>query len=101
MSTTPRKITVAKCLSAVAREVGMTAAELKTPTKRRRYSRPRQVVMWLARRHCGYSFPRIARCLGLRDHRTVMYGVRVVEERRESTAPFRALCDRLCERVTT
>ena len=52
-----------------------------------KYSHPRQYAMWLLRQAVGphggprYSLPAIARAVGLTDHTTVLYAVRVVEKR--------------------
>lgn len=41
---------------------------------------PRQISMYLLRREMNYSYPRIARTLGGKDHTTIMHGVKKIEK---------------------
>lgn len=43
-------------------------------------SGPRFVAMWLLHRWAGLSYPETARALGLTNHTSAIYGVRVVED---------------------
>ncbi len=71
-----------RIMSMVAQKHGMTVTELVKRTNQRRVAWARQEVMWMARhlkRRDGtfrYSYPYIARRLGLQDHTTVIHGVR-------------------------
>lgn len=57
--------------------------------------RARWAVAWAAFRGTGYSYPRIARELGGRDHTTIMHGVKRADELRAQDPVFRALTDEL------
>lgn len=57
--------------------------------------RARWAVAWAAQHATEYSYPRIGRALGGRDHTTVMHGVRRAEEIRARDSAFRALTDEL------
>lgn len=47
----------------------------------RAVARPRQVAMYLIRDLCPhFSYPRIGRMMGGRDHTTIMHGVRTIEK---------------------
>jgi hypothetical protein len=69
----------------MAGQIGLEAtpdafvAELVSERRARRIARPRQVVMYLARKHTKLSLPRIGRGLGFRDHTTVMHGANKIE----------------------
>jgi chromosomal replication initiation ATPase DnaA len=63
-------ILVATCL-----KHGLTPEQLRTPSTARRFSWPRQEAMHLLRQ-IGRSYHDIARRLGLKDHTTVIQGVR-------------------------
>lgn len=66
----------------VANKYGMTLEDLKAPTRTFEVSHPRQEAMYLMRlirREDGeprYSFPQIAKFFGMKDHTTVLHGVR-------------------------
>lgn len=47
--------------------------------------RPRQVVLWAARRHTTLSLPQIGRRCGGRDHTTVLHACRKIDHLRETS----------------
>ncbi len=55
--------------------------DLLSARRTRTITRPRQVVMWLAKQLTPRSLPEIGRHLGGRDHTTVLHGIRVIEAR--------------------
>jgi chromosomal replication initiator protein len=64
----------------VAGRHGLTMAELKNHSRRREYSRPRQIAMYSIRQLCPHlSYPVIAKVLARKDHTTVLHGVRQIE----------------------
>jgi chromosomal replication initiator protein len=101
--TDPRPITIATIRSAVAKYFGLTDAEILDPSPAPRFSRPRQLGMYLARRTTGHTLPVIARHFARTDHSTVIHAVREVE--RKLAAPsascraHEAVCLALLERV--
>lgn len=58
---------------------------------------PRQVCMWLARRHTRYSLEEIGGYLGGRDHTTVLHAVRTVTARSSMDECLRTDVERLEE----
>ncbi len=71
---------VGEIISAVSSVWNVPERDIIGPRQSRRFTVPRQVVMYLARLHCSHlSFPQIARELGGRDHTTIMYGARKIE----------------------
>lgn len=42
---------------------------------------PRQILMYLLRREMGYSYPKIGRLVGGKDHTTVIHGVEKIEKK--------------------
>ena len=91
-----RRLAPSGSLAAIAEEVaslhGLTVAELKSRTRRRRISHPRQqamAMMRLQRRPDGsqrYSCRQIANFFGLKDHTTVVYAVRIHQARAGASA---------------
>jgi hypothetical protein len=61
--------------TAVARVFGMDLAELRTDSRRRKHVVPRALIAKLLRERNPkvYSFPRIAACVGRKDHSTVIH----------------------------
>lgn len=88
------RVTVSDCLSAVEREFGVPRIDLLSHRRLIDHARPRQIVMWLARRVTSHSLPQIGRAMD-RDHTTIMHGIQRVEELRRGSDEFRAVSDRL------
>lgn len=63
--------------------------------------RPRQVVLWAARRHTTLSLPQIGRRCGGRDHTTVLHACRKIAELREEDADIREDYKNLLRTLTT
>ena len=72
--------TLAKISSLVAAHYGLTLGELRGRKRARSVAWPRQVAMYLCRRHAKRSYPAIGEFFG-RNHTTVMHAVRAVEQR--------------------
>lgn len=62
-------------LERVAKSHGLTVAEVTERNRQDRIARARHHAAY-ALREAGYSFPEIARRVGLRDHTSAMHGVR-------------------------
>ena len=74
------RISASDVISAVCEAYQIERADLLGPRKSRQYARPRQVAMFLCRRHCKHlSMPAIARELCRGDHTTVLHGIRQIE----------------------
>ncbi|MFM8818690.1 MAG: helix-turn-helix domain-containing protein, partial [Phycisphaerales bacterium] len=57
--------------------------DLMSKRRHKSVALPRQVCMWLARKHTRFSLEEIGGYFGGRDHTTVMHAVRTVGERRQ------------------
>ena len=73
------KTTIEAILDAVCKEYELRREALVGARRLRRLARPRQIAYYLARHLTTQSFPTIAKCIGGRDHTTVIHGVRVIE----------------------
>lgn len=76
-------MTVAQIIAQVAREVGMTPADILGRSRVHTIAAARQEAMLRAREMTSQSLPQIGRSFG-RDHKTVLHGCRAAERRRRA-----------------
>ncbi|MFI4917038.1 MAG: chromosomal replication initiator protein DnaA [Phycisphaerales bacterium JB060] len=91
--------TMQAVLDAAISFYGVKLSDLQAKKKTRSIARPRQVVMYLARKHTRHSLEEIGGYLGGRDHTTVMHGASKVAQLRQSDAQFASELDRLESRI--
>lgn len=75
-----RKPSVEVIQKLVAEKYGVKISDLKSARKLKVVAQPRQVAMYLARKWTDASFPEIGEKFGGRDHSTVIYACKRVEE---------------------
>jgi chromosomal replication initiator protein len=73
-------VTIDEIQRRVAEHFNIKMAEMTSARRARQVARPRQVAMYLAKQLTPRSLPEIGRKFGGRDHTTVMYAVRKIEE---------------------
>lgn len=78
-----RSPSIQTILEAVVRYYNLRLADLLGKRRHKSVALPRQVAMWLARRHTRHSLEEIGGHLGGRDHSTVLHAVKSVDHRRE------------------
>ena len=76
-------------LAAVARQFNLRVRDLRSTSRGARVTTPRQVAMYLMRRHCGLSYPEIGRRFA-RHHTTALHSDRVIQEQLAENASLRA-----------
>ncbi|MCW5757049.1 MAG: chromosomal replication initiator protein DnaA [Phycisphaeraceae bacterium] len=91
--------TMQAVLDAAIAFYGVKLSDLQAKKKTRSIARPRQVVMYLARKHTRHSLEEIGGYLGGRDHTTVMHGAGKVAELITSDPSFAAEIERLEARI--
>jgi len=74
-----RRITIQQILDAVTKFYNVKISDLQSKKRHKSIAFPRQVCMFLARRHTRYSLEEIGGYFGGRDHTTVMHAVRTVD----------------------
>ena len=79
-----RRVTVEEIQRKVAEHFNIRLSDMLGPKRARTIARPRQIAMYLAKELTPRSLPEIGRRFGGRDHTTILYGVRKVEEMRDS-----------------
>jgi chromosomal replication initiator protein len=77
-----RRVTIEEIQRRVAEYYNIRIADMQSARRARAVARPRQVAMYLAKQLTPRSLPEIGRKFGGRDHTTVMYAIRKIEELR-------------------
>jgi chromosomal replication initiator protein len=73
-----RRITIQQILDNVTKYYNVRLSDLQSKKRHKSIAFPRQVCMYLARRHTRYSLEEIGGYFGGRDHTTVLHAVRTV-----------------------
>jgi len=68
-------------IAAVAQKNGLTVEEMLAARRKKKLAHARQEAMWEIRQRTKLSLPQIAHRMRLKDHTTVLHGVRRHEER--------------------
>lgn len=79
-----RRITVKDIQREVAEHFAVRLSDMLSTKRTRVLVRPRQIAMYLAKQMTTKSLPEIARDFQGKDHTTVMYAVRRIEEMRQT-----------------
>lgn len=74
-----KRITIQQILDVVTKYYNIKLSDLQSKRRNQSIAFPRQVCMFLARRHTRYSLEEIGGYFGGRDHTTVLHGVRTIE----------------------
>jgi chromosomal replication initiator protein len=94
-----RPRTLDEIASVVTRAYGLAADALRSRSRKRVVTQPRQVAMYLARRYTAASLADIGRAFG-RDHTSVMYAIDVVERRIVERPQLRYELEALAARIS-
>lgn len=84
----PVKVAPEDVLSTVARHFNLRQRDLRSTSRSRRVTAPRQIAMYLVRQHCALSYPDIGRCFS-RHHTTALHSVRLVRRRLDHSSALR------------
>ncbi|MFP4560026.1 MAG: chromosomal replication initiator protein DnaA [Thiohalorhabdus sp.] len=84
-----RLITIENIQKVVANYYNIRVADMRSKKRSRAIAAPRQVAMALAKQLTDHSLPEIGDAFGGRDHTTVLYGCRKVEERQREDPRLR------------
>jgi chromosomal replication initiator protein len=82
------QITLQVIIDAVTRYYNVRLGDLQSKRRHKSITEPRQICMWLARKHTRFSLEEIGGYFGGRDHTTVMHSIRTVETRMSIEAVF-------------
>ena len=90
-----RIVTIESIQKAICDFFDLRPSELRSKKRTKTIALPRQVAMYLCRRHTGASFPVIGDRFGGRDHSTVIHAANTVERKMQEDSSFRATVERL------
>ena len=79
----PRPVLSSEIVSAICRDFGVSVEEMMGGTRKQRIMLARRTAMYVLRAR-GSSLPQVASRLSLKDHTSVLHGVRAFEERATS-----------------
>ena len=95
------EITITDIIDAVVDHYGVKLTDLQSKRRQKSIAQPRQLCMFLARRHTRYSLEEIGGYFGGRDHTTVMHAVKTVEKRCNADIEFKLIVSSLEQRFST
>ncbi|HEX2972354.1 MAG TPA: chromosomal replication initiator protein DnaA [Tepidisphaeraceae bacterium] len=75
-----KRITIQQILDVVTKYYNVRLSDLQSKKRHKSIAFPRQVCMFLARKHTQYSLEELGGYFGGRDHTTVLHAIRTVDE---------------------
>jgi chromosomal replication initiator protein len=90
-----KQITLQNIIDAVTSYYNVKLSDLQSKRRHKSITQPRQVCMWLARKHTRFSLEEIGGYFGGRDHTTVMHSIKTVDDRNATDANFTHETDRI------
>ena len=82
-------------IESVTRFYDVKLTDLLSKKRHKSIAMPRQICMFLARKHTRFSLEEIGGYFGGRDHTTVMHAVRTIEQKMEVDGKLKAEVDRI------
>jgi chromosomal replication initiator protein len=92
------EITITNIIDGVVDYYGVKLTDLQSKRRQKSIAHPRQVCMYLARKHTRYSLEEIGGYFGGRDHTTVMHAVRTIERKRDEDEQLSRVIEALEQR---
>jgi len=93
------ELSIQSIINTVTEHYRVKPAELLSKRRQRSVALPRQVCMFLARKHTRLSLEEIGLNFGGRDHTTVMHAIKTIEARSEGDGDFDAVLRVLEDRL--
>jgi chromosomal replication initiator protein len=90
-----KEITIEDIKKVIATYFNLTLDEINSKKKPQRISFPRQIAMYLSRKHTDHSLPKIGEEFGGRDHSTVLHAYNKIEELLESDVDLQKKIDEI------
>lgn len=88
VKTDNQALTIDDIIRIVSTHYDVTEQQVKGRLRKREIVLPRQVIMYLADKHIRMPASRIGRCVGGRDHSTVIHSIRLITEKIQQDKDF-------------
>ncbi len=88
-----KAVTIEDVIQHVSKAFNVKAQDVKSKKKHKMYSLPRQVGMYLARQLTELSYPDIGAAFGGKNHATVIYAAKKIENKMETDPSMRNLVE--------
>ncbi|MBQ6119342.1 MAG: chromosomal replication initiator protein DnaA, partial [Clostridia bacterium] len=96
---TPHEVTLPYILEMVSDHFGIPSSDIFSKKKDAEIVLPRQIVMYLAREMTQTPYDKIGLFLGGRDHSTVLYGKKKIQEQLQTDSSLKATMDVLRKKI--
>lgn len=83
----------------VCEHLGIKVHEIKARKRTKELANARQIAMYLTKKHTSLSLSEIGRLFGGKDHATVLYACRQVEEKRQRDENFNRLIEGINRKI--
>ena len=93
------QVTLQHIIDAVTTFYNVKLSDLQSRRRHKSVTEPRQVCMWLARKHTRFSLEEIGGYFGGRDHTTVMHSIKTVDQRSSNDAMYGSQVRQLHEQI--
>jgi chromosomal replication initiator protein len=94
-----QQVNLEHIIDVVTRHYNVRLSDLQSRRRHKSVAEPRQVCMWLARQRTRFSLEEIGGHFGGRDHTTVMYAIKTINNRISATPEFARQVEQLDEQV--
>lgn len=81
LKTTAQEVSVESIQKTICDYFNIKLGDLKAPRRTQNLAFPRQLAMYLCRKHTAHSFPTIGEKFGGRDHSTVIHASKTIEKK--------------------
>ncbi len=94
-----KPITIDLIQKTVCEHLGVRVQDIKTKKRTKELANARQIAMYLTKQHTSLSLNEIGRSFGGKDHATVIYACKQVEERRQKDGNFNRMIDSINRKI--
>ncbi|MEM6393095.1 MAG: chromosomal replication initiator protein DnaA [Planctomycetota bacterium] len=93
------RVTLDRIIDAVTTFYSVKLQDLQSKRRHKSVTEPRQICMWLARKHTQFSLEEIGGYFGGRDHTTVMHSIKTVDSRSSTEDNYARIIDQLDSQI--
>ena len=94
-----REITLDLIVDIVCEHFNISLADIKSRKKSQEIAYPRQIAMYLCKKHTDKSLKAIAAVLGKRDHSTIIHGYQKIENDLQNNTGLQNTIDVLTKKI--